>query len=235
MVTLIHGKIEEVELPVEKVDIIVSEWMGYCLFYESMLDSVLFARDKWLAPDGLMFPDKARLFLCAIEDRSYKDEKIYWWDSVYGFDMSSIRDQALKEPLVDVVEGQQVCSNFCMVKEVDLHKVKPADVSSFSSPYTLVATQDDYVDALVAYFSVEFSKCHKRTVITTGPRSKYTHWKQTVFYFNDCLTVQKGEELHGMFTLKQNGKNKRDLDFQITCNFNGALHQANMSQDYHMH
>ena len=48
VVTLIHGKIEEVELPVEKVDIIVSEWMGYCLFYESMLDSVLFARDKWL-------------------------------------------------------------------------------------------------------------------------------------------------------------------------------------------
>ena len=27
-----------------KVDIIISEWMGYCLFYESMLDSVLFAR-----------------------------------------------------------------------------------------------------------------------------------------------------------------------------------------------
>ena len=35
-------------MPVEKVDIIISEWMGYCLFYESMLNSVLFARDKWL-------------------------------------------------------------------------------------------------------------------------------------------------------------------------------------------
>ena len=45
-ITLIQGKIENIELPVEKVDIIVSEWMGYCLFYESMLDSVIFARDK---------------------------------------------------------------------------------------------------------------------------------------------------------------------------------------------
>ena len=43
-VTIIRGKIEEIKLPVEKVDIIISEWMGYCLFYESMLDSVLFAR-----------------------------------------------------------------------------------------------------------------------------------------------------------------------------------------------
>lgn len=32
----------------EKVDIIISEWMGYCLFYESMLATVIFARDKWL-------------------------------------------------------------------------------------------------------------------------------------------------------------------------------------------
>lgn len=31
-VTLIHGKIEEISLPVDKVDVIVSEWMGYALF-----------------------------------------------------------------------------------------------------------------------------------------------------------------------------------------------------------
>ncbi|RUP44853.1 hypothetical protein BC936DRAFT_148935 [Jimgerdemannia flammicorona] len=47
-VTLIQGKMEEVALPVEKVDIIISEWMGYFLLYESMLDTVLVARDKYL-------------------------------------------------------------------------------------------------------------------------------------------------------------------------------------------
>ena len=50
VVTLVRGKVEEVSLPdgIEKVDIIISEWMGYCLFYESMLLTVLYARDKWL-------------------------------------------------------------------------------------------------------------------------------------------------------------------------------------------
>jgi hypothetical protein len=47
-ITLIQGKAEEVTLPVDKVDVIVSEWMGYFLLYESMLDTVLFCRDKWL-------------------------------------------------------------------------------------------------------------------------------------------------------------------------------------------
>ena len=40
---------------VDKVDIVTSEWMDGCLFYESMLDSDPYARDK-LPPDKLMFP-----------------------------------------------------------------------------------------------------------------------------------------------------------------------------------
>ena len=45
-VVLLQGTMEQVALPegVEKVDLIVSEWMGYGLLYESMLPSVLFAR-----------------------------------------------------------------------------------------------------------------------------------------------------------------------------------------------
>ena len=48
VVTLIQGKMEEVQLPVDSVDIIISEWMGYFLLYESMLDTVLYARDRYL-------------------------------------------------------------------------------------------------------------------------------------------------------------------------------------------
>ena len=43
-ITVIQGKMEEIELPEQYVDIIISEWMGYFLLYESMLETVLFAR-----------------------------------------------------------------------------------------------------------------------------------------------------------------------------------------------
>ena len=50
---------------------------GYFLLYESMLDTVLFARDKFLRPEtGLMLPDKAVLYMCAIEDGEYKADKV---------------------------------------------------------------------------------------------------------------------------------------------------------------
>ena len=78
------GKLEEVALPFEQFDIIISEWMGYFLLYESMLDTVLLARDKYLKQDGLIFPDQASMYIAAIEDQDYKEEKIncasfqYW-------------------------------------------------------------------------------------------------------------------------------------------------------------
>ena len=75
-ITLLQGKMEEVTLPFPKVDIIISEWMGYFLLYESMLDTVLYARDRYLKDGGLIFPDKATIFMAGIEDGEYKDEKI---------------------------------------------------------------------------------------------------------------------------------------------------------------
>lgn len=49
VVTVLRGKVEEVELPTDKVDIIVSEWMGYFGLFEGMFRSVLWARDRCVA------------------------------------------------------------------------------------------------------------------------------------------------------------------------------------------
>lgn len=51
-ITVISGKVEEVEVP-ELVDIIISEPMGYMLFNERMLESYLHAK-KWLKPKGAL-------------------------------------------------------------------------------------------------------------------------------------------------------------------------------------
>ncbi|GLH07902.1 hypothetical protein R5R35_000707 [Gryllus longicercus] len=235
IVTIVKGKVEEVELPhgIEKVDIIISEWMGYCLFYESMLDTVLFARDKWLKSDGLLFPDRATLFVTGIEDRQYKDEKINWWDDVYGFDMSSIRKVAISEPLVDVVDPKQVVTNACLLKEVDLYTVTKDDLN-FTAPFHLQVRRNDYIQALVTFFNIEFTKCHKRIGFSTAPEAPYTHWKQTVFYFDDYLTVKKNEEIYGVFSMKPNARNNRDLDFTVELDFKGELGEVHELNVYRM-
>ena len=82
-----------------------------------------------------MFPDRATLFVTAIEDRQYKDDKINWWDDVYGFNMSVIRSNALQEPLVDVVDRNQVldCIKYrrelVVIKLILMNRLSPTHVS----------------------------------------------------------------------------------------------------------
>ena len=38
------------------------------------------------------------------------------WENVYGFDMSCVKNVAIQEPLVDVVDPKQVVTNACMIK-----------------------------------------------------------------------------------------------------------------------
>lgn len=70
VVTIIKGKVEEVELPVDGVDIIISEWMGYCLFYESMLNTVIYARDKWLVCKCILLFISCTVHLCLYKSPS---------------------------------------------------------------------------------------------------------------------------------------------------------------------
>ncbi|XP_040383767.1 probable protein arginine N-methyltransferase 1 isoform X1 [Oryza brachyantha] len=264
VITVIKGKVEEIELPVPKVDVIISEWMGYFLLFENMLNTVLYARDKWLADGGVVLPDKASLHLTAIEDAEYKEDKIEFWNNVYGFDMRCIKKQAMMEPLVDTVDANQIvtncqllkvpkhsnitiflaflCSHFrlnllpifpCIFQTMDISKMTPGD-ASFTVPFKLVAERNDYIHALVAYFNVSFTKCHKMMGFSTGPRSKATHWKQTVLYLEDVITICEGETLTGSMTVTPNKKNPRDIDIKLKYTLNGHRCQVSRTQHYKM-
>ena len=59
IVQVIHGEVIDVELP-ERVDVIVSEWLGGFGVDEGMLVPVIVARDRWLKPGGVISPAWSR-------------------------------------------------------------------------------------------------------------------------------------------------------------------------------
>jgi type I protein arginine methyltransferase len=130
--------------------------MGYFLLYEAMLDTVLYARDKWLKADGLMYPDRAIMYLAAIEDADYKSDKIGFWDDVYGVNMGSIKKWALLEPLVDVVDKPLINTDHSAILDIDLKTVTTKELD-FASEYTLTIKRDDKIHGLVSWFDTYFS------------------------------------------------------------------------------
>jgi len=232
VIEIVKGKVEEVELTLDKVDIIISEWMGYFLLYESMLDTVIFARDKWLKPDGIMMPDRGILYFAGLEDADYKQQKVHFWDNVYNYNMSCIKQQVIDEPLVDVVDVNKVCTVCAPVLDINLYTVKKKDLD-FHSTVELHVKRNDGCHALVAWFEVLFSKCHKQTGFSTGPHYHGTHWKQTVFYLSKDLLVTKDTKLQVGVSVERNyGENQRQLNISIEVNYPFAKIAENSHQKH---
>lgn len=94
------------------VDIIISEWMGYFLLRESMLDSVIRARELFLKPTtGILLPSHATMLIAPISNsqhhhavlNEYTDGMDDWHTYLgnvkeqYGVDMSILEDEFEKE------------------------------------------------------------------------------------------------------------------------------------------
>ncbi|KAG8347204.1 arginine N methyltransferase [Trypanosoma vivax] len=139
VITIIQGKVEDLQLD-EKVDIIISEWMGYFLLYESMLNTVLYARDRWGVPGVRLLPDAANMYVCGINDEQYMHENFNVWENVQGIDFSYFKRLSYIEPLVDTVERQQIVTNTAKLVSFDINTVKEVDLS-FTAEFTLVAGQ----------------------------------------------------------------------------------------------
>ncbi|KAI5297624.1 hypothetical protein KEM55_004457, partial [Ascosphaera atra] len=54
----------------------------------------------------------------------------------------------------------------CAFKTIDLYTVQPADLA-FTAPFTLTCRRNDYIHALIAWFDIEFSECHKPVYFST--------------------------------------------------------------------
>jgi protein arginine N-methyltransferase 1 len=123
----------------------------------------------------------------------------------------------MSEPLVDTVDMKALVTDPTAVITLDLYTVQTKDLA-FTVPFQLHCRRDDFVHALIAWFDIEFAGGHKPVRFSTGPHTKYTHWKQTVFYLRDVLAVRSGEYVSGVLENKPNDKNPRDLDIKISYN-----------------
>ncbi|KAF5393730.1 hypothetical protein D9757_000259 [Collybiopsis confluens] len=159
IISVIRGKIEDIQLPEDvKVDVIISEWMGYALLYESMLDSVLIARDRFLKDSGVMAPTQSRIMLGLSDASEIVKERLSFWNDIYGFDMSVMAEELYDEAIIDVVGPRTMLSSPYSVKDLNLSTITPRQLD-FISPFKLTSTVDrrTKVSAFILYFDIFFT------------------------------------------------------------------------------
>ena len=126
-------------------DVLVSEWMGYGLLFESMLDTVIAARDAMLKPGGAVLPDVATIHVAGFSRNATSQP---FWDDVYGFEMPAVQadlaEEAAKLAVVHGVKGAHVCTTDGLVKSLDLATMTVLD-TEFSSEEVLITARTDGV------------------------------------------------------------------------------------------
>ncbi|KAK1257056.1 putative protein arginine N-methyltransferase 6 [Acorus gramineus] len=159
-IIVLHGRVEDAVIE-EKVDVIISEWMGYMLLYESMLSSVIFARDRWLKPGGLILPSHASLYMAPITHSDRYHESIDFWRDVYGIDMSAMlplaKQCAFEEPSVETITGENVLTWPCVVKYVDCYTVTVEELESVTAQYKFTSMMRAPLHGFAFWFDVEFN------------------------------------------------------------------------------
>ncbi|XP_023732762.1 probable protein arginine N-methyltransferase 3 [Lactuca sativa] len=208
VVKVVNGMVEDLieskQIEPKSVDVLVSEWMGYCLLYESMLNSVLIARDHWLKPGGAMLPDTATMFVAGFGKGA---TSMPFWENVYGFDMSSIGKELVEDaahiPIVDVVDGNNLVTNTALLKTFDLVTMKHDEVD-FTASVQLQQKGQSTVSkcyGIVLWFDTSFTNrfCKEApTVLSTSPYTPSTHWSQTLLTFCKPISLSSSSSLVDM-------------------------------------
>ena len=165
--------------------------MGYGLLYESMLDSVIYARDKWLrSATGLMLPSHARVYLAAMESTAWWSDKIEFWDRVCDLDMSVMKYWPLDEAIVDAVDGTtDLASSTATLHTLDLYECTVADLE-FSKPFALTASSGATQWHAICLWFV-FMLFTVTVTFGANPANKLTAPSCTITYFtNSSLKVR---------------------------------------------
>lgn len=221
VIEVFQGQVEDFKLPqeVDRVDIIVSEWMGFYLLHEGMLDSVLFARDKFLKPDGLMFPETASIYAapCCVPSR------YDIWDDFSGVNLSHfaklLRQQKSTKPEITVLPDDCLLHEGNMITWLDLKEVTVDELKEFNVKEVFVSAAAGKFQGLCIWFECTFPSTPESdpVLLSTGPKSDPTHWKQTVIVLPEdaCEDVEVGTPLAVGLMLKKNAACGRRYDLQL--------------------
>ncbi|RWS00854.1 Histone-arginine methyltransferase CARMER-like protein [Dinothrombium tinctorium] len=234
-IMVIPGKIEEISIP-EKVDVIISEPMGYMLFNERMLETYLHAK-KWLVPDGKMFPTRGDLHIAPFTDASLYMEQLnkanFWYqENFHGVDLSSLRTAAVKEyfrqPVVDTFDIR-----ICLAKShrytVDFLTASESDLHRIHIPLNFVMLQSGEIHGLAFWFDVAFIGSTQTVWLSTSPTQPLTHWYQVRCLVDNPLFVHRGQTLSGCVVLVSNKRQSYDVDIELYVE--GTVHRATNTLD----
>ena len=204
-INVLQNDLETLELP-EKVDVIVSEWLGGYGVDENLLPVVVLARDRWLKPEGRMIPRAVTSWIVPAYDELLEQDVNFWSSRPYGIDLNAISQAAARQldcGCNHVKEEHILCAPQLMWEVDGMACTQEGAGQPFRSRLAFVADRDGQFNALAAWFRAQLSE---QVVLCNGPSERDTHWGRSMFPVGRTFSVERGMRVGVHFVLEPQGK-----------------------------
>jgi SAM-dependent methyltransferase len=214
VVRVLRGPARDLELE-EKVDLLISEWLGHFAFVEGMLDDVMIAREKHLKRNGRMLPRAVATMLAPIDDPVLyvHDGPGFWRERVHGLDFGLLEELELKQGRavqLRVEPGALLAAAQPLV-ELDLTRAGAEDAWQ-RGEVEFEIKRDGVLNGFAGWFVADLSADER---LDTGPLRPETHWSQSYFAFAP-RPVKKGTELKVRFDVARDPEERRNVRLTLT-------------------
>jgi predicted RNA methylase len=180
IVQVIHGDVTDLELP-ERVDVIVSEWLGGFGIDEGMLVPVIVARDRWLKPGGIMIPRLVTAWAALVHDRYLAEMVEFLRDNPYGLRFDDLIEKTVNEVFYSGtfrhLAARDKRSDAARLWTTDAGLIPLQQARAPHEAETVLPVRDyGTANALALWFSAQLAP---GISLSVGPGDPPTHWGMT--------------------------------------------------------
>jgi type I protein arginine methyltransferase len=167
--------------PPERVDVIVSEWLGGFGIDEGMLVPLIAARDRWLKPGGTMIPNSVTAWTALVRDRYLEDMVGFLRDNPYHINLDALVEKTINEIHYSgsfhhlAASDRRSEPGRLWTTDADLITLKQAE-APHELETQLAVREHGAANALALWFSAELAP---GIALSVGPGDPPTHWGMT--------------------------------------------------------
>jgi predicted RNA methylase len=193
IVRVIHGDVLDIEPP-ERVDVVVSEWLGGFGIDEGMLVPVITARDRWLKPGGAMIPRSVTAWAALVHDRYLADMVSFLRDMPYGLRLDDLVEKTVNEILYSGTFRHRTADDMrsepsrLWTTDADLIPLAQAR-AAHEAEMLLPVRNHGAANALALWFSAEIAP---GISLSVGPGEPPTHWGMTTAPLSSPVELRPG-------------------------------------------
>jgi protein arginine N-methyltransferase 1 len=176
----------------DRVDLVVCETLGNYPFEENIVETLNDARERFLAPGGVIIPRAVEQFVCPVTAERFYRELAAWDEVGYGLDFAPARTMSFNNIYVRTFAPADLVDGAAAARSWDRLAFDRRNTTTRAGRASWTLKEPATMYGLALWWSAELVD---GVALSTGPLDPKTHWEQLYLPALAPISVEPGQTL----------------------------------------